>query len=303
MTNITLQGLTPAQLMTLGDAALKAGDLAIARGFYKNLMRIAPYAPHVHARYGLTLRPHNRVLPMLEAMKALEAIPNASVYIGEGIATWLKNPAFVSDAKFMALAEEDLAIAPAGVVNWHWNLQTMLWAAQQAKHVPGDYVELGVYKGHTTQFLSRYLDFAAWDKRWWLYDTFEGIPQDQLDRGREHLTAAAYGEAFTYEEVRDRFASSPNITVVKGRVPEVFEETCPDQVSLIHIDLNNSSAEVAALDVLYDRLSPGGIIVFDDFGWATSSAQAKAETDWFQRRDLALFPLPTGQAVFVKPAG
>jgi O-methyltransferase len=303
MVSVTLPNLSPAQLMAFGDAALKTGDVALARLLYKQLVRAVPNWPQAHARYGMTLRPHHRVLTMLEALKALEALPNATVYIGEGIATWMKTPAFIADEKFMALAEEDIGIAPAGVVNWHWNLQIMLWAAQQASGVAGDFVELGVYKGHTTRFLARYLDFGALDKRWWLYDTFDGIPDDQKDRGREHLTAAAYGEAFTFEEVRERFAEFPNIVVTKGRVPEVFEETCPERISFLHIDLNNSTAEVAALDALYDRISPGGVIVFDDFGWNSSHAQAKAETEWFASRGLALLPLPTGQAAFVKRPG
>jgi hypothetical protein len=301
MTNITLQGLSARHLAYLGDAALKGGDVAMAKQFYQRLVKMAP-SPQAHARLGLSLRPNARTVTMLGLIQALEAaMPGQAVFVGEGIATWLKTPVFAGDATFLELAEKDIDIAPAGVSNWHWNLQTVLWAAQQARGLPGDFVELGVYKGHTTKFLAEYLDFASWPKRWWLYDTFEGIPKDQLDPGRENLTVANYGAAFSFEEVRDRFAATANITVVQGRVPEVFEETCPEAVSFLHIDLNNATAEIGALDALYDRIVPGGVIVFDDFGWSSSRAQAKAELAWFQARGLAIFPLPTGQGLFVKP--
>jgi hypothetical protein len=302
MADITLQNLTATQLAALGDAALKSGDVALARGLYQGLVRAAPNSVQAQARLGLTLRPNRRTQAMLEILNAVEAIPNAHAYVGEGIATWLKRPAFTRDARFMALAAKDIEISP-GVGNWHWNLQTVLWAAQQARSVPGDFVELGVFRGHTTLFLAEYLDFASWDRTWWLFDTFEGIPEDQLDPGWAQVNKGAYGGTFSFEEVRDRFAPFPNITVTKGRVPEVFAEVCPERIAFMHIDLNNSTAEIGALEALYDRTSPGGIIVFDDFGWSAAEAQYQAEIEWFRSRDLAIFPLPTGQGLFVKPAG
>lgn len=301
MTNITFQGLSPRQLAFLGDSALLAGDLALARGLYANLLKAAPTSPAAQLRHGLAQRPGPRTRPMLEICRSLEAaMPNAEIFVGEGLATWLKSPPFAADEKFMALAEKDFEIAPSGISNWHWNLMMVLRAAQQAQNLPGDFVELGVYKGHTTKFLAEYLGFDGWSKRWWLYDTFDGVPADQQDPGR-NVTADSYGLSFSFEEVRDRFAPWSNIVVTKGRVPEVLAEVCPEAIAFMHIDLNNATAEVAALDALYDRLVPGGVIVFDDFLWQTSHSQRVAETAWFASRGLTVFPLPTGQGLFIKP--
>ena len=258
MADLTLQNISVKQLTFLGDAALRAGDIVLARGFYSRLVQQAPGLPQAHARLGLTIRPTSRAAAMLQVITAIEeTVPSALVFAGEGIATWLKQPAFIQDPKFMALAAKDLDLAPSGVTNWHWNLQTVLWAAQQAKDLPGDFVELGVYRGHTTMFLAEYLDFKSWKKRWWLFDTFDGIPDDQVDPGWEQVNKGAYHNTFTFEEVRDRFAPFGNIEVTKGRVPEVFDTVCPEAISFMHIDLNNSTAEIGALDALYARLSPG----------------------------------------------
>jgi len=300
MVDVTLKGLSPKQLIALGDAAFQNGDAKLAEGLYRQVVRLAPNYVPGQARLGLTARPNARSLKMLDILKTLEGIPGSNAYVGEGLATWLKTPPFISDARFMELAEKDFELAPAGISNWHWNLTTVLCAAQQAKDLPGDFVELGVYKGHTTKFLADYLDFATWPKRWWLYDTFEGVPADQMDAGRS-ITAGSYGVAFSFEEVRDRFAPYGNITVTKGRVPEIFAETSPDVVAFIHIDLNNATAELGALDALYPRLVPGGVIVFDDFCWSASEAQYKAEIEWFRAKDLTVLPLPTGQGLHVKP--
>lgn len=295
-----LRNISAATLMKLGDAALMAGDVAVAKGLYRNAVNADPTALRAHARVGLTLRPTRRAPQMLEALVALEQL-TGHVFVGEGIATWLKHPAFAQDRRFMDLAAAHSDLAPAGVTNWHWNLQTVLWGAQQARNLPGDFVELGVFRGHTTLFLAEYLEFGGWDKKWWLYDTFEGIPDDQVDPGWELVNKGAYHDTFTFEEVRDRFAPFGNIVVTKGRVPEIFETVVPEAIGFMHIDLNNSTAEIGALDALYERIIPGGVIVFDDFQWHRAHAQFQAELAWFATRGLAIFPLPTGQGLFVKP--
>lgn len=299
MADITLSGLTVKQIAYLGDAAMAAGDYTLARGLYGSLIRRAPNWVSAHTRRGLAQRPAPRTAAMLEVLKALEP-HSKSVFVGDGLATWMKDPPFITDTRFMELAEQEAAIAPTGTANWHWNLAIVLCAAQLVRNVPGDFVELGVYKGHTTKFIAEYVDFAAWDKHWWLYDTFDGVPADQQDPGRD-ITAASYGHPFDFAEVRDRFAPWSNITVTAGRVPEVLDEVCPERIAFMHIDLNNATAEVAALDRLYDRVSPGGVIVFDDYVWTNSRHQFLAEDAWFRARGLTVFPLPTGQGLFIKP--
>ena len=90
-----------------------------------------------------------------------------------------------------------------------------------------------------------------------------------------------------------------------------FEEhpvvLCPSEPMLsswqfLHMDLNNSSAEISALDFLFDRIVEGGIIVFDDFCWTNSKAQRQAEQAWFTARGLRALALPTGQALLRKAA-
>ena len=164
----------------------------------------------------------------------------------------------------------------------------------------GDFVELGVFRGHTTLFLAEYLGFADIPRKWFLYDTFDGIPDDQLDPGWSAVNRSVYKGTFSYEEVTARFAHIPNIAVIKGRVPEVLAGNCPERICFLHIDMNNSTAEIQALDALFDRVTSGGIILFDDYGWASARAQHLAEKDWFAKRGLGILPMPTGQGLFIK---
>ncbi|MET0273047.1 MAG: TylF/MycF/NovP-related O-methyltransferase [Phenylobacterium sp.] len=301
MSELIFSNVSVQQLVAFGDAALRMGSFKTAAQLYRLAVKRSGGAATVSdlARVDLARVNNSRILPMLDVMQALHQVDPRNVFVGDGLATWLKPTPFGSDARYMELADKHAGLLP--LVNWHWNLQTVLWAVQHTQALNGAFVELGVFKGHTTAFVAEYLGFETWDKTWFLYDTFEGIPEDQLDPGWAANNAATYGGTFTFEEVRDRFAPYPNIKVIKGRVPEILAEDCPEAISFIHMDLNNTTAEIQALDALFDRLTPGGVIVFDDYGWTAAFRQREAEDAWFAARGLKILPLPTGQGLFVKP--
>jgi len=299
VSSITLEGVTADQLVSMADGLVASGQPGLAAQIYTvALKRAAPHARRrIRVRLGIANIPTRRTLVMLETLKALEGIEVSSPFVGDGLATWLKTLPFEDDERFLTLADRHAHLLP--VVNWQWNLQVALWAVQEAKDVQGDLVELGVFKGHTTLFCAEYVDFQTWPKRWWLYDTFEGIPEDQRAPGWENLNDRTYRDRFSYEEVTARFAHLPNIRLIKGRVPESLAES-PDRIAFLHVDLNNAPAEIGALEVLFDRVSPGGIILFDDFCWSTARAQYDQEKAWFAARGLRILPIPTGQGLFFK---
>lgn len=303
MYDITLQQVTTQQVLSMGDGLVSAGLTDLARSLYRSalgreqnvLMRY-----RLRMRLGFLTNPKPSNLAQLEMMRELEKEqPSGPVFVGAGLATWLKTIPFLDDERFMALEEKHQNLLP--IPNWHWNLQTVIWAVQHSREVPGDLVELGVFKGHTTRFTAEYVDFQTWPKRWLLFDTFDGIPDDQVDPGWAQINKDVYKGAYAYEDVVERFATFPNIEVVRGRVPEVLEGRAPEKISFLHIDLNNTTAEIAALDRLVERISPGGVLILDDYTWNSARAQFLAERKWFAERGLHVLPLPTGQGVFVKP--
>jgi hypothetical protein len=171
LSDLTLKDASPALLTAFGDAALKLGHADAAVGLYRAALRQSEGPVMLlRARIGLAQTPNNRTPATLETLQAIEAVDPATGFVGDGLATWLKSPPFARSRRFMELCERHGDLLP--VANWHWNLNTAAWAVQQAKAVPGDFVELGVFKGHTTRFLADLLDFASWPKTWFLYDTF-----------------------------------------------------------------------------------------------------------------------------------
>lgn len=301
MYDLTLQKITSEQVLQMADALFAAGSTPFARSLCESALKrerrpLLRY--QLRLRIGLFAAPGRRSQEILARLKELEAAHGGQIFITAGMATWLKTVPFLDDERFMAIEEKLQALLP--IPNWHWNLQTVVWAVQQTRGLEGDLVELGVFKGHTTRFTAEYVDFQDWPKRWVLFDTFDGIPDDQVDPGWAETNQSLYKGTYAYEDVVARFEPYPNIEVVRGRVPEILHERCPDRISFLHIDLNNTAAEIAALELLVERMTPGGVVILDDYTWATAHAQFQAERRWFADRGLHVLPLPTGQGVFVK---
>jgi len=57
-----------------------------------------------------------------------------------------------------------------------------------------------------------------------------------------------------------------------------------------------------ALEYLFGRVTPGGIIVFDDFGWMVNQNQMIAELKYMALRGHMVLELSTGQGVVIKHA-
>ena len=302
MGRVTFDNLSVEDLIAMGDGLVRDGRYSLAKDVFGVALRRAgdtAIRRRIRGRHGLVTSPTARTQTAFNVLAALEAGELGDPFVAEGLATWLKTLPFDDDDRFQELANRHSRLLP--LANWHWNLSTVLWAVRSVRDVPGDLVELGVFRGHTSLFCAEYVEFGGWPRQWWLYDTFEGIPADQIDSQLwESINEDLYREKFSYEEVAARFAHFDNIKVIKGRVPEILHETAPSQIAFMHIDMNNATAEIGALDFLFERISPGGIIVFDDYAWTNAWAQYVAEKAWFEARGLHVLAIPTGQGIFVK---
>lgn len=183
-----------------------------------------------------------------------------------------------------------------------WRLNTLTWAAQHALSIPGDYVECGVYRGFSSSVVCKYLNFQNVAKTFYLYDTFSGLPEATSTHREREVWNPGYSDdpekLFSY--VIEKFSSYPNVKVIQGIVPATFQDSCPNSIAYLHIDMNSTQAEILALEHLFDLVSSGGVIILDDYGWVCNSEQAEAESDFMSQRGYSILELPTGQGVILK---
>lgn len=226
-------------------------------------------------------------------------LERGGVFVSQGLATWGRATSFLNDPKFLSIVDKYSELLP--IPNWHWNLSVALWCVKNALGLNGDFVELGVFKGHTTLFLAEYIDFCKEGRSWYLYDTFEGIPAEDLNNSSwEDINKGLYVDTYSHAEVVDRFKHYPHIHVIKGRVPDVFSDNpLPSRIAFLHVDLNSARAEVAALDSIFDSIINGGMILFDDYGWASCGEQHQAINAWAKKMSVNILELPTGQGLLV----
>ncbi|HET7880215.1 MAG TPA: class I SAM-dependent methyltransferase [Acetobacteraceae bacterium] len=230
------------------------------------------------------------------ALRALVATagpghPRNPWFIADNLITFGHTRGFLTDPRFVAaVAAEKPASHELAFI---WRTHTLCWAAESALAVPGDYVECGTYQGYSMSVVLRYLDGLP-GRRCYLYDLFDPVGGE----GEGHRLPAHAPELF--EQVRARFDCWDNALVTRGKVPEVLAQVAPARIAFLHLDMNNAQAEAGALEVLFDRVCAGGIVVFDDYGWTGYRAQKSTADAFMRARGLAVLELPTGQGLVIK---
>lgn len=224
-------------------------------------------------------------------------------YNADGLAT-VHNCDFTSDPKFAEayrLGSQTMT-AFAGI-DIRWRTYICCWAAHHAKLLGGDFVECGVNTGAFSRAVMHYIDFHAMpDRRFYLLDTYDGIPDEQISAEERTRGIDGYGRFYPdcYAQVRDTFASFANVRIVRGRVPDTLSQIDSQQVSYVSMDMNIAVPELAAGDFLWPRMTPGAIMVLDDYGWRPHIAQKHAWDQFAAARGSRVLALPTGQGLLIK---
>jgi hypothetical protein len=248
--------------------------------------------------YGI---PPDREKDMQQALATITDLYRGQAYHNDMLICLWRNLSFRHDQKFIkcfydsATNEQERSLL--------WRLHTLSWAARNAAGVPGDFVECGVFRGFCSEVVFRYLDFQDMPRKAYLYDTFEGLPE-KTSTAQERRTwdYTQYDSEEIYAGVREKFSRYGNVEIVRGIVPDSFEQSVPEKIAFLHLDMNSEKAEMLALEHLFDRVTPGGMIVLDDFGWTCNVNQMRAELAFMNRHGHHVLELPTGQGVVIKHA-
>ena len=64
--------------------------------------------------------------------------------------------------------------------------------------------------------------------------------------------------------------------------------------------MNAVMPEIAALDFFWDKISKGGVILLDDYGFKEHLAQKETQDVWAKNHGVAILSLPTGQGLIIK---
>lgn len=157
-----------------------------------------------------------------------------------------------------------------------------------ANNIPGDVVECGTARGGSGALMGLTLKSLGADRNLWLFDTFEGLPSPSAaDPDRELAELYIGGFRGGLDEVQalfGRLGILEGTQMVKGLFQDTLPKTDIGAVAVLHLDGDWYDSVLVCLEQLYDRVSPGGVIQFDDYGhW---DGARKAVDEFLERRSI-----------------
>ena len=163
--------------------------------------------------------------------------------------------------------------AKGGVLSFaHVGSLNLLQAAVEdvcARGVEGDVAECGVFRGGTAALAAAALEAfdASGGRRVFAVDSFAGIPEATGDAHTGSWPARSY--AAPEADVALHFyqvGAGERLRIVKGpfaaSLPAAAE---PARVAVLRVDADTFEGTRDALDHLYDRVAPGGLVIVDDY--------------------------------------
>ena len=229
--------------------------------------------------------------------EVLELVPRsvAPIYTHDGLRT-AHNHTFIDAPDFQRAYRRGVQAA-----GWdyeiYWRVHVILWAAGTAQTVPGAFVECGTGRGFMA---SAICENIGWDHRpFYLFDTFQpGSVSPGSDE--RHATSSPY-YAHGSEGVRENFREWAGVRLVVGTVPDSLAQVDVGSVAFLHIDMNDPGPEAAALRHFWPSLSPGAVVVLDDYAYQGFEASHRSANVVASEFGFSILSLPTGQGLTIKP--
>lgn len=150
--------------------------------------------------------------------------------------------------------------------------------------VPGAFAECGVWRGGSVMAMAMTMMRLGAKRDIHLYDTFEGMAPPRAEdvsvsgasaaRKFKKLQTGASSSDWcrsSVDEVRRNVLEtgydSSNFHFHKGLVEETIPDEAPEQLSLLRLDTDFYESTKHELQYLYPRLSSGGVLLLDDYGY------------------------------------
>ncbi len=169
----------------------------------------------------------------------------------------------------------------------------------------GDVCEVGCWRGLSAYQIATYVKSQDIDVTFHIFDSFEGLSEiisaDRYEHEKRDLKSIRKQFSCPLEKVQDNMREFDFIKYYKGWIPERFPEVKDETFSFVHIDVDLYQPTYSSCEFFYARLSPGGIMVFDDYGCIQFPGAKRAIDECLSQYDKVFFlPLPSGQAFLIK---
>ncbi|PEF43390.1 TylF/MycF family methyltransferase [Bacillus wiedmannii] len=168
----------------------------------------------------------------------------------------------------------------------HQAMQTVL-----DEKIEGDFIETGVWRGGACIFMRGFLkNYNILDRKVWVADSFEGLPMPSAEKYPVDENDILY--KFNYlsvslEDVKRNFEKfdllDEHVMFLKGWFKDTLPVAPINKVAIARLDGDMYESTMDSLTNLYDKVSPGGFIIIDDYSLYTCKT---AVTDFRRDRNI-----------------
>ena len=167
-----------------------------------------------------------------------------------------------------------------------------------------DVVEVGCNQGDTAAFLGVVMEECEETERdLVLFDSFSGLPRwtagdegtipDIASPGMLQANPFDVQDAFDFQKCRIK----PRI--VPGWFKDTLETGLPERIAFAHLDGDLYDSIKVSLEHCYHRMSPGGVMVIDDYNLTGIPGCKRAADEFFRDKPQRIEALPASVSAVV----
>lgn len=173
---------------------------------------------------------------------------------------------------------------------------------KMAIDIPGTIVECGVFKGVSLTRFATFRDLLSnsFSKKIIGFDTFNKFPETNYPpdkKYRQRGIEVAGEQSISKQQLMDVLKHKgldKFVELVEGDITKtmpVYLDANPGlKISLLNLDVDLYEPSVAILEHLYPRITKGGILLLDDYGFFPG--ETKAVDEYFKDKDIEIRKLP-----------
>ena len=172
------------------------------------------------------------------------------------------------------------------------------------REIKGEFAECGCWNGNSLFATKFFIDKYNIKKSFHIFDSFEGGLSEFKSEDLKNSSIKSNSEAekvkkifsSSYQQLLKKTESLESIYINKGWIPEVFLTQEERNYCFVHIDVDLYEPTLESHKYFFKRLSQGGVIVCDDYGYKQFPG-AKVAVDEF------ISSLPKGSySHFIRPS-
>jgi hypothetical protein len=189
----------------------------------------------------------------------------------------------INDATFQKIYDECTPFTLTSKERMYGLYKAVAYVAQN--NLQGCFVECGAWRGGSAMMMIKTLQhYGISDRKIYLYDTYEGMPEpDEHDKDikggqaadlmktQDKNVATSVWCVASLEDVQQNMQStgypSENIIYVKGMVEDTIPARSPQEhIAILRLDTDFYASTLHELNHLYPMLNREGVLIIDDYG-------------------------------------